>query len=60
LVNNKLVIEIKTKRQILSSDYKQIKKYLSENYPVGLILSFSDTGLKIKRSEYNYSKQKKS
>lgn len=41
IIDNKIIIEIKTKRIILKEDYYQIKRYLvSANKKLGLIVNF--------------------
>ncbi len=54
LVNDKVVVELKVSASIHSWDYKQIKKYLSSQTPVWLLISFQKDKVKIKRSEYSY------
>lgn len=50
LIDGKIIVEIKAKPKILYEDYRQIKRYLfSGNYPLGIIVNFSEKYLHPKR-----------
>lgn len=54
IVNNKIIIEIKSKSFITKQDKEQFWKYLKgSNYKLGFLINFSPTGLNINRVVYD-------
>lgn len=50
LVEEKIALELKVRNNIYETDTNQLLNYIkSECYPVGLLILFSKTGVKIKR-----------
>lgn len=50
IVQNKIAVEMKVRREIYQKDINQLLNYIkSENLSVGLLLAFSKEGVKIKR-----------
>ncbi|MCX6763791.1 MAG: GxxExxY protein [Candidatus Moranbacteria bacterium] len=50
LIDDKIVLDIKCKKEITTKDYVQMKRYLkASNRELGIIVNFSETTLKPKR-----------
>jgi GxxExxY protein len=50
LIENKVALELKVRNDVYEIDINQLLSYIkSENIPIGLLVVFSKTGIKIKR-----------
>ena len=58
IVNEKIILEIKSKPFITETDKEQFWKYLKgSNYKLGLLINFSPNGLDIKRIVYDTARK---
>ena len=59
IVNEKIILEIKSKPFITETDKEQFWKYLKgSDYKLGLLINFSPNGLDIKRIVYDTARKK--
>ncbi len=59
IVDNKILVELKSKLRLTKQDLEQFWKYLKgSQYKLGLLINFSPTGLVIKRVVFDTAREK--